>query len=482
MNSDDQPPKSHSLWTTPDLKKALNLELPELVECDIKRVSIDSRSVEPGDIFIAIRGDNFNGNHFAIDAFKSGATICIIDDYFDGCEKYDGQVIKVTDSLNALNMLAEYARGRSSAKIIGVTGSAGKTSTKEMLKLALAAATDALVYASSGNFNNHFGLPLSLVNMPIDCEYAVFELGMNHAGEISHLSKLAKPTIAVITNVDAAHLEFFESVDSIAKAKAEIFDGMLSGGNSYAIVNYDNSYQTIFEQKAAERGVKIISFGSKHEFDYSIKNYQPIDHQKSDITAASGAAVAAVRGKKELRYQLGVTGYHQALNSLAVIAAVECLRIDGTDLALKELAKFTAVAGRGQILSIQNNITIIDDCYNANPASVKAAINNLAATARSNQKTIAILGDMKELGETSGKLHQDLKDVLVDAKISNVYCVGPLMHELYQILPPSMQGGFYQDSDGMAASIKSETMANSIVLIKGSRSMKMENILNAIKN
>jgi UDP-N-acetylmuramoyl-tripeptide--D-alanyl-D-alanine ligase len=457
--------KSDILWDANSLSQALSITAP--TEASITNVAIDSRIIKSGGLFIAIRGEKFNGNEFAADAIKNGAELCIVDEITQSARPYSKQLIVVKDTFEALNKLAVFARNRLKGKVIAVTGSVGKTSTKEMLKIALE--DQGNTYGSTGNFNNHYGLPITLANMPEDSEYAILELGMSSSGELLKLSQMAKPHIAIITTIEAVHLEFFTSVSAIAAAKAEIFDGMDSDG--VAIINYDNLYEKILTNHARSKKLKILGFAEDRDTDYQLTNYEVVDNS-SKITVACKT--------KDLTYKLGSIGKHLAFNSIAVIAAVETLGAD-IEYAIKSLARFKAQKGRGQVHKVaKSNMIIIDDSYNASPASVKAAINNMATYKHPTKRLVLILGDMLDLGATSPDLHAQLLDTIVANPINVVHTVGNIMTNLYDILPANLKGLHEPSSENLAKRIFEYLQPNDVVLIKGSNSMKMNIILDTI--
>lgn len=465
IEKQNSPLKSAALWNATSLSQALNTDVPAGVT--VTNVSIDSRTIEKGGLFVAIRGAKFNGNTFVAEAIKNGAVLCIVDEVTKEAKPYRKQLIVVKNTFETLNQLAAFARNRLKGKVIGVTGSVGKTTTKEMLKIALE--DQGNTYGSMGNYNNHYGLPLTLANMPEDTEYAILELGMSNSGELQKLSQLAKPHVAIVTTIEAGHLENFTSVSAIAAAKAEIFDGMDNQG--IAIINYDNTYEKILTNHAKTKKLKIVGFAENHETDYQLTDYEVMG-EASKITLACKT--------KDLTYKLGAVGKHLALNSIAVIAAVEALDAD-VQYATKSLANFKAPKGRGQIHKFsQSKLTVIDDSYNANPASVKAAINNLPAYQQTAKRIVLILGDMKELGPTSVALHAELLDSIVANPIAVVHTVGDIMKTLYDLLPANLKGLHATTSTDLARVVCDYLQPGDVVLIKGSNSMKMNIILDAI--
>lgn len=460
---ENNPHESLPLWDSVSLSAALNAKVPAGI--NITNVSIDSRTIEKDGLFIAIRGEKFNGNEFVADAIENGAVLCIVDEITQDAKPFSKHLILVKNAFEALNQLAVFSRNRFKGKIVGVTGSVGKTSTKEMLKIALE--DQGNTFASTGNFNNHYGLPLTLANMPEDTEYAILELGMSCAGELQKLSQLAKPNIAIITTIEAVHLEFFTSVSAIAAAKAEIFEGMDSDG--VAIINFDNLYEKILTNHAKSKKLKIKSFAENNSADYQLTKYE-VKNGTANVTIACKT--------KDLSYIIGATGKHLALNSVAVVAAVEAIGAD-VAYAIKSLAKFKAQKGRGQIHKVAK-MTIIDDSYNASPVSVKAAINNLPTYQGSAKRIVLILGDMKDLGPTAVSLHTQLLDTIVANPISVVNTVGDLMKNLYDVLPANLKGLHAATSADLARVINKYLQPGDVVLIKGSNSMKMHLILDAI--
>lgn len=420
------------------------------------RVEIDSRKVQAGDLFIAIKGERFDGHDYVADAFARGAVAAVV----SNMSNINDNHLVVTDTLKALEDLGKYNRARGKAKIIGVTGSVGKTSTKEMLKLALSA--HGKTYATSGNYNNHIGTPLNLANLPLDAQFAVFEMGMNHAGEIAHLTKMVCPHIALITCVEAVHLEFFSSVEDIASAKAEIFAGLNDDG--VAIINADQPYFSDIKHKK-------ITFGTNAKSDCRLLSYK---------TTFSGCEVLSDICSTKLNYSLSATGKHLAIISLSVLAVCAALDLDIKQSAAA-LAQFTEVGGRGRVERI-GNILLIDDSYNASPVSVKAACaktNEVWQASGTKGRKIAILGDMLELGKTSAIIHSELSDSLLEQGFDKVYTAGNLMRHLYNALPLDLQAGHADNSCALLPIIKLED--GDVVLVKGSHGSKMYELAEKLK-
>lgn len=431
-------------------------------------VSIDSRKIEAGDLFIAIPGERFDGHNFVKDALNMGAAAAIVTHIPDGITDAAPLLI-VKNIMNALQDLGRFSRNRMKGKIIGVTGSVGKTSTKEMLGLAFKG--QGKIYLTEGNLNNHYGLPLSLARMPANTNFGIFEIGMNHPGEITPLSKLATPDVSIITTVEAVHLEFFKSVTEIADAKAEIFDGMKA--RSTAVLNFDNQYYNKLAKAAKLSDLKIISFGEKEGADFHIISYEE-KSGKSLIKLSTDNNI--------ISYSLGMTGKHQAINSAGVLAVVSAAGGD-VKKATANLAKFEAKSGRGKVFDInyQNKlITIIEDCYNASPASVTAALDNLGRQKTKGRK-ILVLGDMFELGKDGPELHKNLSKKLLENNIDLLFTAGELTLNLYNAIPNVKKGGTAKDSESLGIVLANSLEAGDIVLVKGSRSMKMEKVINFLQ-
>jgi len=429
-------------------------------------VSIDSRTVEKGDLFIALKGENFDGHDFVKPALEKGAAAAMVSRNIG--ENFS--LLIVPDVAEGLWDLGTASRKRTHAKIIGVTGSVGKTGTKEMLKLALAAFGE--TYATVGNLNNHFGAPLSLARMPKSAEYGVFELGMNHAGEIALLTNLIKPDVAIITTIEAVHLEFFADVSAIADAKSEIFLGMENG---VAVLNMDNVNFPRLKKHAEKQGLKIKTFGAAPEADFRLVSYENIP---------DGIHVEATVNGKKFAYDLQAPGRHSALNSLGVLAVVDAL---GEDFhgCLKNLSGYSPTKGRGQVFEIVTKggkAILIDDSYNASPASCRAAFEVLLARKNADGRAIALLGDMRELGKNSADLHALLAEDIVARDIDLVFTCGELMANLYAALPKDKRGGHYADSAEMAAKIMDELRGGDAILVKGSNGMKMIKVVEKLKN
>jgi UDP-N-acetylmuramoyl-tripeptide--D-alanyl-D-alanine ligase len=380
-------------------------------------------------------------------------------------------LLVVDDVLSALVDLARAARARSAAKFIGVTGSVGRTGTKEALKLALSA--DGETHASAASYNNHWGLPLSLARCPLQARYAVLEMGMNHAGEIAPLSRLVRPDIAIITTIEPVHLEFFPAIEAIADAKAEIFQGLEPGGA--AVINRDNPQFARLHQAAMRNKVgRIVSFGEHAEADTRLI--------KCALLPDSSTVQARILGT-DVTYKLGAPGRHVVLNSLAVLAAVS---LAGADLAMATLAlaNLAPASGRGARVTLElpgGAALLIDESYNANPASMRAALALLGqAPVGPRGRRIAILGDMLELGPKGAELHRGLFEAVTANAVDLVFCAGPLMRALWDALPSERRGGYAEQSSALEADVLGAVRAGDAVMVKGSLGSRMGPLVKAL--
>lgn len=457
----------NTLWTSEIVDELLESESSK--PWIATGVSIDSRTLKKGDLFIALSGDNFDGHNFIEQAEQAGAAACLVHDV---TVRTQLPTIFVQDTFRALEKLGVAARDRTAAKVIAITGSVGKTSTKEALYIAFSALGKTI--ASQGGLNNHWGLPLSLARIPEDHDYAVLEIGMNHPGEIRSLVEMARPHIAIITTVADVHRAFFKSTDEIALAKAEIFEGVEPGGT--LIINRDTpTYPILLEEAQKHPDHKILTFGAHIEADIRMQTVTM--NQKSCV-------VHAVIQGKEIEYTLNTTAQHLAFNSLSVLASVVALGED-VEKAAKALADFTPLLGRGNQESIRLNggsFLLIDESYNASPVAVKAALSVLGSTPKhAHGRRIFVFGDMGELGDEAQRFHVDLAPVIEDEKIDLFYSCGEISEALFQALPETKRGEHVQNSDALAKILKDQVNVGDIVLVKGSRAMKMEKIVEALK-
>jgi UDP-N-acetylmuramoyl-tripeptide--D-alanyl-D-alanine ligase len=464
---------SHSaLWTIDDMAAAMSAERQGALPHAVSGLSIDTRTITPGEAFFAIAGENRDGHGFVDAALAAKAGVAVIAADRRGDFGPEAPLLVVPDVLEALRNLAVATRLRTGAKVIGVTGSVGKTSTKEALRLALS--KDGETHASVASYNNHWGVPLSLARCPATARYAVLEMGMNHAGEIAPLSRLARPHVAVITTIAPVHLEFLGSLANIADAKAEIFLGLEPGGT--AVINRDIAQFEQLRRRAAAAGVgRVVSFGEHAKADVRLI--------KCALHPACSTVQADILGT-ELTYKVGAPGRHLVLNSLAVLATAELV---GADLALAALAlaELKAVAGRGAPIEIDlpdGPALVIDESYNANPASVAAALALLGqAPVGPHGRRIAVLGDMLELGPKGKALHRGLAAAVAANAIDLVFCCGPLMQALWRALPTGQRGGYAENSAALEAQILRAIRSGDVVMVKGSLGSRMAPIVKALQ-
>ena len=461
------------LWTVEAMAAAMGATPAGPQPLSIPGISIDTRTLAPGEAFFAIKGDNRDGHEFVEAALAAGAGIAVVAADRRGRFPDHAPLLVVPDVLDGLRELARAARARAEAKIIAVTGSVGKTSTKEALRLTLSA--DGETHASIASYNNHWGVPLSLARCPAAARYAVFEIGMNHAGEIEPLTRLVRPQVAIITTVEPVHLEFFRSVEAIADAKAEIFLGLEPGGA--AVINRDNPQFARLERGARNAGVaRLVSFGEHAGADARLIRC---------ALQSEGSTVEAQIFGTNVTYKLGAPGRHLVLNSLAVLAATVLV---GADLALAALAlaKLQPASGRGTRSTLETaggTALLIDESYNANPASMRAALGLLGhSDVGPRGRRIAVLGDMLELGPQGRDLHRDLAESVLANGVDLVFCCGPLMRGLWEALPPGRQGGYAETSTALEPQVLAAIQTGDAIMVKGSLGSRMAPIVKALQN
>ena len=460
------------LWTSQAMAQAMGASINGVLPEAITGLSIDSRTIAPGEAYFAIKGDVHDGHDFVVAALKAGAALAVVEKAQRDKFAADAPLLVVDDVLAGLVELGIASRARLTAQVIAITGSVGKTSTKEALRRVLGAQGE--THASAASFNNHWGVPLSLARCPASVKFAIFEIGMNHAGEIETLVKMVRPQVAIITTVEPVHLEFFAGIEAIADAKAEIFAGVEPGG--VVVLNRDNSQFDRLRSRAEKLGIsRIVSFGADAKSDARLIDLS--------LHADRSAVHASILGH-DVTYKLGMPGRHMAMNSLAVLAAAS---LAGADLALAalSLSQIEPAAGRGarHALEIGNGeVTLIDESYNANPASMAAALNVLGSAAVGpHGRRIAVLGDMLELGPTSPALHRDLNEAIKANHIDLVYCCGPLMRNLWDALSAGKRGGYAENSAGLEAQVIAAIRAGDAIMIKGSLGSKMKTIVTALE-
>jgi UDP-N-acetylmuramoyl-tripeptide--D-alanyl-D-alanine ligase len=460
------------LWTISDMIKAMvGRPIGNLPE-GIDGISIDSRSIGPGEAFFAIKGDRVDGHDYATKAVAGGAALLVVaEGKLPALGRLTAPMIVVDDVLAALCRLAVAARARTAARIIGVTGSVGKTTTKEMLRHTLA--PSGRVHAAVASFNNHWGVPLTLARMPADTEYGVFEIGMNHPNEIRPLVKMVRPHVAIITTIAAAHLGNFSGLEEIAAAKAEIFEGVEPDG--HAILNRDNAQFDFLDDAALAAGVTHIhTFGQHAKADYRLVEYEG--------DGETGLVVAEIDGETR-DVAIGAAGRHIAENAMAVLGAVKLAGAD-LDAAIAALGALSPVKGRGERHSLAiagGTFTLIDESYNANPASMRAAIALLASSKPTGDgRRIAVLGDMREMGAFSHDVHAELATPLLAAGISDVWLAGPDMAALKDALPSNVQVEYREKTEDLAEFVVGSIRPGDVLMVKSSLGTGFGKIVSAL--
>ncbi|MDX2307587.1 MAG: UDP-N-acetylmuramoyl-tripeptide--D-alanyl-D-alanine ligase [Hyphomicrobium sp.] len=435
--------------------------------------SIDTRSIEPGDVFVALKGAR-DGHEFVSTAFAAGASAAIVSDAYVR-QSGDGALIKTHDTLAALENIGRAARARLSpeARVVAVTGSVGKTTTKDMLGACLARLGP--THAAAKSFNNHLGVPLTLARMPRDTRYGVFEIGMNHAGEIAPLTRMVRPDAAIVTTIEAVHIENFASVEDIARAKAEIFGGLEAGGA--AVINADNPHCSILAAEARAQGARIVTFSGCGRVSGATVS--------ADIPnlASSGGETDVVT--ERWRYRLAIPGAHNIMNSLAVVATLEAIGAD-VERALPAFAAMRPPAGRGtraEIVLEKGKLLLVDESYNANPASMRAALTVVGTIPRKDwPRRIAVLGDMLELGPEAPALHAGLIDAVDAAGIDLVFAAGPNMARLIERVPEPRRGGWAPSSAELEGTLLNAVRSGDVVMIKGSNGSRMARLVEALRS
>jgi len=460
------------LWTSQALVAAMDGRPVGHMPEGVSGISIDTRTLQPGEAFFAIRGENFDGHDFATAAMAAGAALLVVSEArLPSLGRLAMPMIVVPDVLAALERTGAAARARTQAKVIAVTGSAGKTTTKEAMRHVLSAVGK--VHASDKSFNNHWGVPLTLARMPEDCDYAIFEIGMNHPGEIRPLAKLVRPHIAVVTLVAAAHLGHFKSLDEIARAKAEIFEGVEPDG--HALLNRDDPRFKLLDKAAKAAGVAHVwGFGENGRAQFRLMKYRP---------QPDSSAIAARIGGQDICAKIGAPGRHMVQNALAVLGAAHLAGADLAKVALA-LAGIEAERGRGRrhtLLAPGGAFTLIDESYNANPASMRAAIALLDATpVGPGGRRIAVLGDMLELGSHSAKLHAALAGVIAETDTDMVFLAGPEMKTLAEALPVDFRAEYRPGVEALQALVLETVRAGDAVMVKSSNGIGFSRIVDAL--
>ena len=456
------------LWTHDEAEKATGGT--STAPWKARGVAFDSRAVVDDDLFVALKGETSDGHGYVMQAFRNGAAAALVERGPEGAEGA-GPLLVVVDTSEGLTRLARAARARTAARVVAVTGSVGKTGTKDALRHVLS--RQGLTHASEKSFNNHVGTPLSLARMPRAAAWGIFEVGTNAPGEIAPLAALVRPHVALVTNVEAVHSGNFAGEAAIAAEKATVFDGLEPGG--IAVINADNRHAGALSAHATAVGAgRIVRFGTAADADVRLVSLQ--------AEAAGSLVEASVEGRA-IRYRLALAGRHQALNSLGVLAVVHHAGAD-VAAAAAALGDIVPLPGRGvrhEIAVAGGRALLIDESYNASPVAVRAALDVLAEvpTGKGGRR-IAVLGDMLELGDTAVAQHIALAGDVERKKIDLVFAVGPLMNRLYGQLQTARRGGAAGDARAMAALLSAVVRPGDVVLVKGSRHIGLEAVVEAL--
>jgi UDP-N-acetylmuramoyl-tripeptide--D-alanyl-D-alanine ligase len=417
--------------------------------------------VQPGDLFVALQGEGRDGHDFVREALARGAAGAMVHRPL----QVNGPLLQVDDTLGALARLGGFARARSTAQVVAVTGSVGKTTTKEMLRTILAASGP--THAAVASYNNHWGLPLTLARLPRDAIYCVVEIGMNHAGEIAPLARLAHPHVAVITTIERAHVGHLGGIEAIADEKASIMLGL--DPNGIVVLPRDSPQFARLRQAAG--GIPILTFGAGSAADVRLIEAEP---------DAGGSAILVEIAAGELRFRLQAPGRHMAMNALAALAATQALGLD-LAAAAQALEAFVPIAGRGarRPLALRGGgALLLDESYNGNGASMRAALDVLQLQPA--RRRIAVLGDMLELGDDGPGEHVSLASEV--ARCSDlVFACGPLMRQLYDAIPPQLRGAHAADSATLAPIVAAAVLPGDAILVKGSLGSRMKIVVQALE-
>ncbi|MBP9791676.1 MAG: UDP-N-acetylmuramoyl-tripeptide--D-alanyl-D-alanine ligase [Rickettsiales bacterium] len=455
------------IWDNNNIKKATQCEL--YGDCHGNKLVFDSRDVEQGSVFVALAGNNTDGHKYVQDALSKGCSAAIVNHMPDNLKAAD-KIIKVQDVLSAVSDMAIFNRQRSKAKIIGITGSVGKTSTKEVVRQMLEKSHN--IFYTSKNFNGQIGIPVAVASMPQDVEFGIYEMGMSFSGEMTNISRVVRPDIAIITNIYAVHLENFNSIKDIARAKAEIFQGMSSDG--VVFLNKDNEYTPFLLDCAKEKHItKIYTFGVSKESDGYLQSYKIQDgvaHIEANILG------------EVLRFSTDICGEHQAVNMVVALLLAKVLSLDVNE-AIKNLKDLPQGKGRGRVSNLKvdkKKIMLLDESYNASPMSMKSSLKFLDNICTNNpliKRKIAIMGNMYELGPDSKELHRGLLEDVQSNKIDKVITVGDLMHDLFVVLPDNIKYRHYNNYNEVIAEIDTLLKDGDGWLIKGSNGTKMYEVV-----
>ena len=462
------------LWTTAELVEAMGGRPVGTMPEGVTGISIDTRTLAKGEAFFAIKGENFDGHNFATAAMAAGAGVLVIQEgKLPALMRITIGMIVVDDVLAALGRLATAARARFKGQVIAVTGSAGKTTTKEALRHVLT--PSGAVHASDKSFNNHWGVPLSLSRLPQDAAFGIFEIGMNHPGEITPLVAMVRPHVAIITLIAAAHLGHFRNLDEIAHAKAEIFSGIVPGG--YALINRDDAKFKLLDRLAHEAGVEhVLTFGENAKSDFRL-----VDCEAEE----TGSAIKARIGAEMIKLKVGAPGRHMVQNALAVLGAAH---LTGADLgaAARAFASIEAEKGRGQRHRLSHpdggSFILIDESYNANTASMRAALDVLKSTpVQGEGRRIAVLGDMLELGSHSAKLHAGLSEPVLASGADQLYLGGAEIAVLKAALPEDFPVWHFADTAALSDQLAGAVRPGDVIMIKSSNGIGFSRVVDALR-
>jgi UDP-N-acetylmuramoyl-tripeptide--D-alanyl-D-alanine ligase len=460
------------LWSQTELAEALGSPPSAPLSVGVGGVSIDTRTLARGDLFFAIQGENSDGHDYVARAFAAGASACVVAQNRRGELAAHGPVFAVDDTQRAMERLGTAARARTRARIVAVTGSVGKTSAKEMLRIALGAS--GLAHASAASYNNHWGVPLTLARMPAASAFGIFEIGMNHQGEIAPLVAMVRPHVAMVTTIAPVHIEHLGSIEAIADAKAEIFTGVEPEGT--IVLNRDAPQFARLEKSAALTHRRVVTFGADARADGRLMHVEP---------EGEGAAVRAALFGRKIAFHLGAPGQHMAENAVGVLLAAEAL---GADLnrAAAALAQFSAPKGRGARFTLHGadgDFILIDESYNANPASMRAALALLGATRPGvGGRRIAVLGDMLELGAGGAQAHADLAGELTRQQVDLLFCAGPLMRALFEACPEALRGAWAARSSDIEQFVFDCARGGDVLMVKGSNGSAMGPVVAALRS
>ena len=461
-----------ALWSQAELTSAFGAAPTASLGVPVCGVSIDSRTLEAGDLFIAIKGAAHDGHDHVARAFESGAVAAVVSRERAGRLAALGPLFAVDGTLSAMERLGVAARARSQARIVAVTGSVGKTTVKEMLRAMLSAC--GATHASAHSYNNHWGVPLTLARMAVSARYGVLEIGMNHAGEIAPLTRMARPHAALVTTIAPVHIEYLGSIEAIADAKAEIFLGVEPGGA--AALNRDAPQFERLAEAAVAHGARVLKFGRGADCDARLIEVEAID---------GGSRVTARVLGRELAFVLGAPGLHMAENALGALLAAEALGAN-LDACAAALERFSPQQGRGARFSIttpDGPAIIIDESYNANPASMRAALKLLAAAKPGPKgRRIAVIGDMLELGPKAKAMHAELAADLSANRVDLLFGAGPLTRALYDAAPASMRAAWAERSNELTDEVARALRGGDIAMVKGSNGSRMGPLVAALRD